>query len=45
MMLRPRSSSSLKLSSLQAAEFAILMTPSGDVTNTASVMLLSTLCR
>ena len=45
MMLRPRISSSPKASSLQAAEFATLITPSGEVTNTASVMLLSTLCR
>jgi hypothetical protein len=44
-MLRPSSSSSLYPSSLQAARFATLMTPSGEVTNTPSVMLLSTLCR
>ncbi|MFO1426608.1 MAG: hypothetical protein U1F11_06465 [Steroidobacteraceae bacterium] len=43
--LRPVSCSSDWPSSRQAARFATLITPSGEVTNTASVMLPSTLLR
>ena len=45
MMPRPTSSSSPQASSLQADWLAMRMTPSGEVTNTASVMLPSTLVR
>ena len=45
MIPRPTSSSSPQASSLQAEWFAMRMTPSGEVTNTASVMLPSTFVR
>jgi hypothetical protein len=44
-IVRPTSSSSPQASSLHADWLAMRITPSGEVTNTASVMLPSTFVR